>query len=219
MRDMKRGHTKEDEFQSIMQRVIKFIVKHQETSIWVGIGAVAVIVLVIILSSRGERTNPEADLMHTQAIGMVSMGRFQEAENVFVELTEKHGNTRAGHIGLYYLGVINYYTGRFNEALEYLDRFLRVEKNDYLLTPSALYGAGCASEGIKDYEKAKGYYARLLKDKEGAFYHQGLLAFGRTLGILGDTEQARKTLEELVAANPPGDLANDAKFYLGYFNR
>ena len=37
MRRMKRGTYKEDEFQSSMQKIMKYIVRHRETSIWVGV--------------------------------------------------------------------------------------------------------------------------------------------------------------------------------------
>jgi tetratricopeptide (TPR) repeat protein len=221
MRQIKRGHYKEDEFQSTMEKVMKYIVRHREKSILIGIGFVAAVVLLMLFISRGETTNPQADFLHTQALGLISTGRIQEAETVLADLTQNYGNTRAGKIGLYYLGVLTYHTGRFEESVDYFDRFLAAEKNDYLLRPSALLGAGNAAEGIKDYELAAKYYEKLMREKDAPLQVYGALAYGRVVGLLGDTEKARKILQDLVDSDPPppNDVAADARFYLGYFKQ
>lgn len=218
MKSIKRGTYKEDEFQSTMRKVMKFIVRHRETSIWIGIGVVTVIVVAMYFFSSGETQNPEADLLHTQAMAFMTTGRIQETETVLLELTQKFANTRPGKIGFYYLGVLYYNTGRFEAALDAFDAFLRRQKNDYLLTPSALYGAGCTAEGLKDYELARKYYEKIIKDERSHFYQLGMLAYGRVSGIMGDTETAKEILESLLAQNPVPDIATDAKFYLGYFS-
>ncbi len=220
MRQIKRGHYKEDEFQSTMEKLMKYVVRHRDKSIVIGVGFVAAVVMFISLSSRGESTNPQADLLHTQALGMMATGRIQETETVLNELTQKYSNTRAGKIGLYYLGVVAYHSGRFEESLDYFDRFLSAEKNDYLLTPSALMGAGNAAEGIRDFELAAKYYERLMRDKDAPLRVYGTLAYGRVMGLLGYTTKAREILQGLLDADPPppSDVAADARFFLGYFN-
>lgn len=218
MRQIKRGHYKEDEFQSTMERTMKYIVRHRDKSIMIGVGILAVAVLLILFLGRGEQSNPQADLLHTQALGFMSTGRIQDAEGVLRELTERYQNTRAGKIGLYYMGILTYHTGRFNEALGFFDRFLKVEKNDYLLSPSAMMGAGSAAEGMGDYEHALEYYEKIAQDEKSPLYDLGTLSYGRVLGVLGDTDKSREVLEDLIARNPPGDIAADANFYLSYFN-
>uniref|UniRef100_A0A7C4XDW4 Tetratricopeptide repeat protein n=1 Tax=candidate division WOR-3 bacterium TaxID=2052148 RepID=A0A7C4XDW4_UNCW3 len=219
MRDLKRGIKTEDSFQRMMERIIKYIIKHRETSIWVGVGIIGVIVALVYLLSSGEAHKPEADLLSTQGISMLSMGRVKDAEDILLSLTQKYSNTRPGKIALYYLGVINYHTGRFSEALDYFDKFLSKEKNDYLLTSSAQLGAGCSAEGLKDYQRALKYYESITKSKDSPFYLLGMLALGRIKGINGDTKGAIEILNELLKKNPPPEIANEAKYYIGYFNR
>lgn len=219
MRQIKRGHYKEDEFQSTIRKVAKYIVRHRDKSIMIGLGVVAVVVMLIFYFGRGEQKNPQADLLHTQALGLMSTGRIQEAEGVLMELTQTYGNTRAGKIGLYYMGVLTYHTGRFHESLEFFDKYLSVERNDYLLSPSALMGAGSAAEGLKDYERALKYYEGLAQNEKSPLYPWGMLAYGRVLGLLGNTEESKKVLEDLLAQNPPQDVVADVNFYLGYFNQ
>ncbi len=219
MRRMKRGHYKEDEFQSTMENVLKFIIRHRDISILVGIVLVIGIALTVYMFSRGEQQRPEADILHMQAVGLLSMGRFDEAEPILLELSNNYKNTRPGKIGLYYLGVLYYYTGRFEEALENYDKFLARQKDSPLLVPAALIGAGCAAEGLKDYERALSYYERIPKNKESPFYYLSMLFSGRVYGLIGNTEKAEEILTELVAQNPPSGILTDAKFYIGYFNR
>jgi tetratricopeptide (TPR) repeat protein len=219
MRQIKRGHYKEDEFQSTIEKLLKYVVRHKEKSMFIGVGALAAMILVIVLVGRGEQSNPQADLMHTQVLGLMSTGRIQEAESILRELTEKYQNTRPGKIGLYYMGVVTYYGGRFEESLEYFDKFLGVAKKDYLLGPSALLGAGSAAEALKQYEQASKYYEKLMNDEKSPLHDYGVLAYGRVQGMLGNTEKSREVLKALLEKEPPADVAADAQFYLGYFGQ
>lgn len=218
MQQMKRGHYKKDEFQTIMDKGIKYVVRHRETSMFVGAAVLVGVILLIFLSTGRDKQNPEADMLHTQSMGLVAMGRFQEAENILLDLTSKYSNTRAGKIGYYYLGAIYYNTGRFDQALTSFEKFLSMQKKDYLLVPSARFGAACSAEGLKDYESALGYYEKVAKDKESPFYFMAMLAYGRVNGLLGDKEKAKEILKELLEQDPPPEIATDAKFYIGYFN-
>ena len=218
MQQMKRGHYDKDEFQAIMNKIITYVVRHRETSILIAVVALIAIVLVIVLAPGRETQNPEADMLHTQAMGLVTMGRFQEAENTLLDLTSKYSNTRAGKIGYYYLGTIYYNTGRFDQALTNFEKFLSVQKKDYLLVPSARFGAACSAEGLKDYEAALSYYKKIIADKESPFYLMAMLAYARVTGLLGNKEEAREMLEDLLEQDPPPDIVSDAKFYIGFFN-
>lgn len=218
MQQMKRGHYKKDEFQTLMDKGIKYIVRHRETSIFIAAVVLIAIILIIVLAPGREKQNPEADMLHTQAMGLVIMGRFQEAENTLLDLTSTYSNTRAGKIGYYYLGTIYYNSGRFDEALTNFEKFLSVQKKDYLLVPSARFGAACSAEGLKDYETALGYYKKVSVDKESPFYLMAMLAHARVTGLLGNKEEAREILEELLEQDPPPDIVSDARFYIGYFN-
>ncbi|MBE0433088.1 tetratricopeptide repeat protein [candidate division WOR-3 bacterium] len=219
MKQIKRGHYKEDEFQSTMEKLMKYVVRHKEKSIVIAVGFVVAVILVIFFAARGEESNPQADLLHTQALGFMSMGQVQEAETFLRELTEKYPNTRPGKIGMYYLGVITFHDGRFEEALALFDKFLAKEKKSPLLRPSALMGAGAAAEGLRDYERAAKYYERLTRHDKSPLYVYGTLAYGRVLGLLGNTEKSKAVLQELLDNDPPDDVAADARFYLSYFSQ
>lgn len=219
MRNIERGHVKEDEFRSLIQKVIKYILRHRENAIWIGIAIVAVIVGLIYMSSRRVTVKPEAELMYTQAMSLVTMGRLSDGEQMFSQLSEKFPSTRPGTVAFYYLGTIKFYRGQYQEALDLFEKYLSKDPNDFLLAGSARYAAGCAAEGIKDYEKALKYYQQISAKKDSPFYLPALLASGRLEGMLGNKEKARIILEELLKQeNLSQDLARDAKFYLGYFN-
>jgi tetratricopeptide (TPR) repeat protein len=219
MKQIKRGHYHEDEFQSTMQKVAKFIVRHRQISITIAFAIIlGITVFVYISSTSREAQNPEADLLYIQVMGLVNMGRFQEAETILLDLTTRFGNTRSGKIGYYYLGVIYYHTGRFQESLQNFDTFLSSQKGHYLLIPSAEMGAGCAAEGLKDYELARKYYEKISKDEDSPFYYVGALSYGRVTGLVGEKEEAIMILKDLLEKDPPPDIAADASFYIGYFH-
>jgi tetratricopeptide (TPR) repeat protein len=215
---MKRGHYEEDQFQSTVHRVMKFIARHQNIAF-----AVAAVIIIgggflIYNSSQGERRNPEAGMLHTQAMGLISMGRFQEAEGILVDLTSRFKNTREGKIAVYYLGIINYHSGQFQVSLDFFKEFLGMAGRDYLLVPSARYGAACSAEGLKDYAQAQVFYKKIISNEDSPFYHPAFLSYARVTGLVGDKEQAVELLEELLEKEPPNDIAMDAQFYIGYFS-
>ena len=146
MRQIKRGHYKEDEFQSTMEKAMKYIVRHRDKSIMIGIAVLAVAVLLITFFGRGEQSNPQADLLHTQALGFMTTGRIQDAEGVLRELTERHQNTRAGKVGLYYMGILTYHTGRFNESLEFFKDLLSSSR-----ARLALFAVSCLFLAISSF--------------------------------------------------------------------
>lgn len=220
MKQMKRGHYEKDEFQVLTQKAVKYIVRHRQTSVLIAAIVIIGIVAAVYLTSTGRETkNPEADLMHLQAMSLVNMGRFNEAENILLDLTSQYANTRAGKIGIYYLGVIYYHTGRFTESLERFEKFLSVQKDHELLAQSARFGAACAAEGLKDYERAQKYYKEITADEESPFYMLAMLSYGRVTGMLGDKEKAREILTDLMEQEPPPDVAADASLYIGMFSQ
>ncbi len=218
MKQMKRGRYQEDEFQSIMHKVMQLVVRHRDTSIMIGIGIVAAIAILILFLPGREKVNPEAELMLTQAISMIDVGRIEEAEGILTETSARFANTRAGKVCNYYLGAIKYHRGSFSEALEHFNIFLKSTGKDYLLIPSALLGAGNSAEGLKDYDQALKYYERLTKHKKSPFYFQGLLAYARTIGLTGDKTKAREILEDLIKQEPSPEIISEARFYIGYFS-
>ena len=120
MRQIKRGHREEDEFLTFMQKITKFILRYRDVSIIVGIIIVVGISVLVYTLSSGENHVPEADILNTNAMGLMSMGRLQDAENILLDLTTRFPNTRSGKVGYYYLGVLYYHTGRFDESLHIL---------------------------------------------------------------------------------------------------
>lgn len=184
----------------------------------IGIGALAAIILIIFFVGRGERIDPNADLLQTQAISLLSIGRIEDAETVLQDLTQRYQNTRAGKVGLYYLAVVLYHTGRFNESIEFFDKFMGVVKNDYILSPSALLGAASAAEAMRDYNRALGYYTKLAEDERSPLYEYGVLGQGRMQGLLGETVKATETLSNLLAKSPSSDVESEARFFLSFFH-
>ncbi len=213
----KHKELKSDKFIDTIGAVAKLVVKEKEKAFWVGLGLLVVIVLMIYLSSQRKGENPQANLMYLEGMGMFQSGQVQQAENQFANIARQFPRTNPGRRSIYYLGYIYYMTKRYDEAIQNFQRFLSKAKKDFILTPSAQMGIAASKEGLKDYPGALGEYEILLKKyPDSPLSPQARLGAGRVKGTLGDYEGAKQYLEQVIADKTAGDLAEEAKFYLGY---
>lgn len=213
----KRSDLKHDVFIETIGKITKVVLKQKEKAMWIGLAVLAGIVIIIFLSSRSQQESPEANLMYLEGIGLFSAGRFDQAENIFAEVSRKYPGSNPGKRAIYYLGDIYYLTKRYTEAIEQFERFLAKDKKDFLLVPSCLMGLGNSKEGLRDYEGALRAYEKIIqKHPKSPLYVQALLASGRTRGAMGDYEGAKKDLQAVLKNPAAGQLAEDARFYLGY---
>ena len=73
----------------------------------------------------------------------------------FIDIIDEYSGTKAGNLAKYYAGISCLNTGKFQEAIEYLDDF----DEDELLTAIPKYGAmGDSYSELNDFDKAKKYY-------------------------------------------------------------
>jgi tetratricopeptide (TPR) repeat protein len=134
---------------------------------------------------------------------LVHEKRWPEAEEVFRGLArEGFQNPKVW----YYLGLANYFEGRYRPAIAYLSRVKwnptdpMAEAVDREIRESALLYRGLAEAGVGDFKTAEGTWKRLLKVNEN--HKKGLFNLAVVNGRLGREDEARRYSERFVALCP-----------------
>lgn len=80
----------------------------------------------------------------------------------FIDIIDEYSGTKSANLAKYYAGICYLNTGKFQEAIDYLDDF----DEDELLTAIPKYGAmGDAYSELNDFSKAKKYYKIAVEKK------------------------------------------------------
>jgi len=75
----------------------------------------------------------------------------------FITIADEYGQTKAGNLAHYYLGVIYLNKGKYQDAIDNLKSF---SSNSHILQPLALGATGDAYSQLKDYSAAADYYVK-----------------------------------------------------------
>ena len=113
----------------------------------------------------------------------------------FVKIAEDFSGTDAGNLANYYAGMAYLNTGKFDEAITYLDKF---KSDDVMLKALALGGLGDAHSQKNQMEEALTFYKKALSSDENGFTTPRFtLKAGKTALALGKKEDALKYFTEI----------------------
>jgi tetratricopeptide (TPR) repeat protein len=113
----------------------------------------------------------------------------------FVKIAEDFSGTDAGNLANYYAGMAYLNTGKFDEAITYLDKF---KSDDVMLKALALGGLGDAHSQKNQMEEALDFYKKALSSNENDFTTPRFtLKAGKTALALGKKEDALKFFTDI----------------------
>lgn len=113
----------------------------------------------------------------------------------FVKIAEDFSGTDAGNLANYYAGMAYLNTGKFDEAITYLDKF---KSDDVMLKALALGGLGDAHSQKNQMEEALTFYKKALSSDENGFTTPRFtLKAGKTALALGKKEDALKFFTDI----------------------
>ena len=129
-----------------------------------------------------------------------------------LDIADEYGSTKAGHLAHYYAGRTYMKEGKFDEAIEHLEK---TNFSDELMAPmtKALIG-DCYSE-LEQFETAADYYweAATMRDNEYSAprcYMKAATVYEK----LGNWDQALKAYNAIKNNYAESDLAKDIKKYI-----
>jgi tetratricopeptide (TPR) repeat protein len=113
-----------------------------------------------------------------------------EGKYGFVKIADEFSGTDAGNLANYYAGVAYLNTGKYDEAIAYLEKF---SSSDVMLKALALGAIGDAHSQKNQMKEALDFYKKALSSNENEFTTPRFtLKAGKTALALGNKEEAAK---------------------------
>ncbi|MEG0796819.1 MAG: tetratricopeptide repeat protein [Odoribacter sp.] len=197
----------------------QFIEKNQKMIIYVVIG------LLIVIAAYFGYNKFIGDPQETEAAGQIfSAQNYFEKDSFnlalkgdgnalgFIEIANKYSSTPTGNLANYYAGLSYLYTGDYQNAIKYLDKF---SSDDLLLGNMAIANIGDAYMQLGDYKKAADYYKKAAGEKNNDFSTPiFLMKNALALEKAGDNKAALQVYEQIETEYPASPEARDIEKYI-----
>lgn len=113
----------------------------------------------------------------------------------FVDIADKYSGTDAGNLANYYAGIAFLNTGKYAEAIDYLEKF---KSDDVILTALAKGAIGDAYSQKNEPKEALSFYVKAAESNKNDFTTpRFLLKAGKTALALGNKEDAIKYFTDI----------------------
>ncbi len=193
------------------------------------IGAVAVVVLAVLLYQNFVHAPKEKDAMNDMFQAQLYFEKAVDGEDAeenynlalnggdgkfgFLDIIQNYKSTKAGNLANYYAGMSYLHTKDYKNAITYLDKF---KSKDELLAPLATGAIGDAFVQLDQYKEALDYYEKAANMRENEVTTPIYLLKAGTIALeLDKASLAKKYLEKLTEQYPNTEEANKALTYLG----
>lgn len=218
----KKTDTTEDKIHVVEEALSKseqFIEKHQKTLIIV-IGAIIVIGLGIFAFQRlfidpREKEAQGQMFMAQKYFEQDSLGKALNGDGNYVgflSIIDDYSMTKASNLAKYYTGIIYLKQGKYQEAIDYLDKF---NGKDELVGPMATGGIGDAYTELGQKEKALDYYLKAADQRDNnmttSLY---LMRAAWTYEDLGKYDKAVELYTKIQKEHPKSMEARDIDKYI-----
>ena len=131
----------------------------------------------------------------------------------FVDIIDNYGGTNAANLATYYTGIAYLNTSKYQEAIQYLDKF---KANDANVAPIAKGAIGDAFAQLEQPVEALKYYERAASMSSSELTApRFLLKAGITATTLGKTAIALKHFNVIIEKYPKSPEAKKAILYQG----
>lgn len=161
VRKITRKELKEpDQFHTISEQVIEYLMEHRNKFYAVISFVVLVIVIVCTWYFYGLYYEKSADRLYSSAFNAYSAVANEKSENfsnaadMYRNITEKYPKSRAATLAFYNMGNIYYTLGELDKSIDAYKAFLERSSEDNVLTSLAYYGLGYCYEQKEDYDEA-----------------------------------------------------------------
>ncbi len=193
----------------------RYVLRHRNQSITVGMAIVAVGLLAWGISAYGASRRAEAETDLGRAVLAMQVGDQARAKELLEALVSRRWG-RASTRASYYLASLKFAEGQFDEARELFDRFSRRSRKDPFFAAAAAKGvADCDAEMGRFREAGEEYRAVATRYKDGPWAPECLYLAGLAFRRAGETRKGIEALELLVESYPWFGQIGQARVLLG----
>ncbi len=130
----------------------------------------------------------------------------------FVEIADKYSSTPTGNLAKYYAGLSYLYTGDYQNAIKYLEKF---SSDDLLLSNLAKANIGDAYMQLGEYKKAADYYKKAAASKQNDF-STPIFLMKNALALEKDNNysEALKIYQQIEKEYPASPESRDIEKYI-----
>jgi tetratricopeptide (TPR) repeat protein len=211
---------KEDKLVTSFYNIKEFYERYQ-SKIFMVVGAVAIIVVAIVLyRNKLSDDNINAATELSKVVSLYDSGLYKEALDGqpgtkvmgLTKIIDEYGSSENGELAKIYAANSYYYLGKIDKALEYYDDYSG--SNDELKA-SALAGKAYCYENKKNYEDAAKYlYEAAFVDDTNPLNAEYLLKAGINYLNLKNNEEAKKTFDLIKEKYPKSTILPEVERYL-----
>jgi outer membrane protein assembly factor BamD (BamD/ComL family) len=194
-----------DEFRKSISGIVEFISDNYIKFV-IGIGLTIVIVLAILaLNIFREKQDLEANSRFQTAIGDYTAGNTDTALSEFTGIMDNYPDSKISDIALYYIGLINFENGKYDDAILRLNEFLSIENTDTILKDAANYTIGLANFKKGSWQAAIESFSKLNSD-ESPYAKQGQLLLALALEKQGKRVEAEEIYQQVLTGFSTSNL-------------
>ncbi|MFH2201827.1 MAG: tetratricopeptide repeat protein [Elusimicrobiota bacterium] len=197
-----RKEAKKNEFAALVEKGVLWVKYHPTTSMWGGIGVIAVALVAASFYNRMVTQREESWSRYAVAQSYAYSRQPDAALEQIRLLTEEFPTSAASSYALLLAGDILYERGSYKEAAASYDKIV-VQPNHAEAVPIALTNLSLSQEAAGNCKSASDSAQRLL-DSYGEHFlaPQAHASLARCLVIAGEREKARATFEKMAVLYP-----------------
>ena len=209
--EIKKGEERLENVESALSKTELWIEEHQK--LIYGIIAAVIIIAGVIwgLKALNDKKDRNASKEIFTAQKYFEKESYEAALNGdgnylgFTEVYDQYKSTKTGKLAAYYAGISYMKLGKYQEAIDYLNRF---NGKDDILAPMALGAIGDCYMELDNTNEAAAYYEKAANKSKNDFTGPMFLTkAGMTYEILGDYAKALNCYKTIKADYP---LSNEA---------
>jgi TolA-binding protein len=194
-----------DEFRKSISNIIQFT-SDSYIKFIIGVGVIVIVIIATFsIKVYHEKRDVEANSKFKAAIGYYNSKDVDKALSEFTNVKDNYPGSEISNIALYYIGLINFDNGNYDEAIGILNEFLSVGDTDTILKDAANYTIGVANFKKGNWQPAIDSFSGLNAD-DSPYGKQAQLLLGIALEKQGKRGEAEKIYEEVITSFPDNNL-------------
>ncbi len=214
-RRFEKKEIKKDEFAEIVEKTLGV----WETYGRQILGVVLLVGIAVVIAVFALRARKEAQLSAQAILAEANMdagsGNLASALTKYEDVIARYRGTWAHSDAVFFAGNAHFYSGSYDSAMVFYDRYLSLKKRRPEFTISAKIGKAQCLEEIGRYKEALDYYLQVQRENpEDPLTCDALLGAARCYRNLQEYDLAAKTYKELIEKYPESSEAEIARVFL-----